>query len=167
MSFHLFLFPLGLPRLILFLVRNFYLALTLNVSFLSYTLWFLVSLQENSSPESCIYKVLQGSPLSLLLASSTFPLCSLPVSQRFPPPLSTCLSVVSNISGSQQSSVLPSWDSPVLRTCKGNTMGTAGHLLCTHPLCPQHNFAFQNHVWATTNGVCRPCSPPTFSPAEL
>lgn len=70
--FHLFFFPLGLPRLILFLVRKFYLALTLNVSFLSCMLWFLVSLQENSSPESYIYKVLQGSPLSLLLASYIF-----------------------------------------------------------------------------------------------
>ena len=56
----------------LFLVRKFYLALTLNVSFLSCMLWFLMSLQENSSPESCIYKVLQGSPLSLLLASCMF-----------------------------------------------------------------------------------------------
>lgn len=123
MSFHLFLFPLGLPRLMLFLVRKFYLALTLNVSFLSYMLWFLVSLQENSSPESCIYKLLQGSPLSLLLAGSTFTLSSPPVSQRFPPPLSTCLSVAPSISGSQRSSVLPSWDSLMLRTCKGNTRG--------------------------------------------
>lgn len=71
--------PLGFAKANAVSYRKFYLAFTVNVSFLSCTLWFLVSLQENSSWESYIYKVLQGSPLSLLLASYMFNSSGLPL----------------------------------------------------------------------------------------
>lgn len=64
--------------------------------------WFLVSLWENSSPESYIYKVLQSSPLSLLLASYTFNSSGLSLwVSAFHPSLQTPLWVFLTVSKAQ------------------------------------------------------------------
>lgn len=106
--------------------------------------WFLVSLWENSSPESYIYKVLQSSSLSLLLASYMFnSSCLSPWVSAFTL-LSKCPSVALNISDSEQSSVPLCWDSHARQLHKGNTTGSTRPppfplvwILCTL----QHTFA--------------------------
>lgn len=130
----------------LFLVRKFYLALTLNVSFFSCMLWFLVSLQENSSQESYIYKALQGSPLSLLLASCMFNSSGLSswVSAFHHFSSNVPLLHTLSISDSEQSSMPPCWDSHVRELHKGNTTGSTRpppFLLLGFLCTPQQSFA--------------------------
>lgn len=107
-----------------------------------------------------IYKKLQGSSLSLLVASLVFKSSGFSLSHHLPLLLFKCSSVSLRICDREQGSVPPSWDNHVRGLHKGNTIEShrAPLFLLLQFFCIPNtvllNFALQSHASATTYGVC-------------